>query len=66
MQIRFTFETKYGSFSDALYLDEGHTFTEVEVEAMKQQRLNNWIVMLETPPTEEVPLIEGTPLAEEV
>jgi hypothetical protein len=54
MQIRFTFETKYGPFSDALYLDEDHTFTDAEVEAMKQERLTNWITMLETPPTEAV------------
>ena len=58
MQIRFAFETKYGSFSDALYLDEGHTFTQAEVEAMKQERLSNWIAMLESPPTEEVSPVE--------
>ena len=58
MQIRFTFETKYGPFSDALYLDEGHIFTEAEIEAMKQERLSNWIAMLESPPTEEVPPVE--------
>lgn len=52
MQIVFEFETKYGPFSDALYLDEDHTFTEAEVEAMKQERLTNWITMLESPPTE--------------
>ena len=58
MQIRFTFETKYGPFSDALYLKDGHPFTEAEVEAMKQERLSNWIAILESPPTEKVPLIE--------
>ena len=66
MQIRFTFETEYGSFSDALYLDEGHSFTEAEVEAMKQERLSNWIAVLETPPTEEVPPIEKVTPVEEV
>jgi hypothetical protein len=54
MQIRFTFETKYGPFSDALYLDEDHVFTEAEVEIMKQERLTNWIAMIEAPPMEEV------------
>jgi hypothetical protein len=52
MQIRFTFETRYGSFSDALYLDEDHTFTEAEVEAMKQERLTNWLAVV-NPPVEE-------------
>ena len=58
MQIRFTFETKYGPFTDALYLDDAHTFTDAEVDAMKQERLSNWITMLESPPTEETPPAE--------
>ena len=60
MQIRFTFETQYGPFSDALYLDENHTFTEAEVEAMKQERLTNWIAILEAPPVEpDTVVIDG-------
>ena len=66
MQIRFTFETQYGPFSDALYLEEDHAFTEAEVEAMKQERLTNWITMIESPPSEEVPTIEEAPPAEGV
>jgi hypothetical protein len=58
MQIRFTFETQHGPFSDALYLDEDHAFTEAEVEAMKQERLANWITMMESPPIEEAPPAE--------
>jgi hypothetical protein len=50
MQIRFTFETEFGAFSDALYLDEGHTFTEAEVEAMKQERLTNWLAVVNPSP----------------
>jgi len=50
MQILFSFETKYGSFSDALYLDEDHTFTDDEVEAMKQERLTNWLAMVNPSP----------------
>ena len=50
IQIRFTFETQYGPFSDALYLEEDHTFTEAEIEAMKQDRLNNWLAAVNPPP----------------
>ena len=50
MQIRFTFETEFGAFSDALYLDEGHTFTEAEIEAMKQERLTNWLAVVNPSP----------------
>jgi hypothetical protein len=47
MQIRFTFDTQFGPFSDALYLDDGHTFTDAEVEAMKQERLTNWLAVID-------------------
>lgn len=30
-------------FSDAIVLPDDHGFTDDEIEAMKQQRLNNWI-----------------------
>jgi len=60
MQIIFKFDTPFGPFCDALYLDEGHTFTEAEIEAMKQERLSNWIAILEMPPTEEVASAEAT------
>jgi hypothetical protein len=31
------------SFSDALYLPINHTYTDEEIEAMKQERFNNWL-----------------------
>jgi hypothetical protein len=54
-QIRFTYETRFGPFSDALYLPEDHTFTEEQIEAMKQERLNNWLAIVNPPivPAEE-------------
>jgi hypothetical protein len=57
MVIRFLFETKYGNYSDALHLADDHTFTEAEIEAMKQERLDNWIAMIEAPkePVAEIP-----------
>lgn len=52
MKIDFEFETQYGTFRDALYLEK--EYTEQEIEAMKQQRLSNWLALIETPPQEEV------------
>ena len=54
-QIIFTFETPFGPFSDALYLPEDHTFTDEQIEAMKQERLNNWLAVVNppVPPAEE-------------
>ena len=48
--INFEFNTKYGKFNDALVLPEDHGFTEAELTAMKQTRLNNWISFIENPP----------------
>jgi hypothetical protein len=49
MVIVFSFDTKYGTFRDALHLPDDHTFTDGEIEAMKQQRLDNWIALIEAP-----------------
>lgn len=49
ISIDFSFDTKYGTFSDSILLPEDHTFTETEIETMKQQRLENWICVVETP-----------------
>lgn len=47
--IPFQFETKYGVFSDALILsdDELASLTADQIEAMKQQRLSNWLAIFE-------------------
>jgi len=31
------------SFSDALHLPINHTYTDEEIEAMKQERFDNWM-----------------------
>jgi hypothetical protein len=53
MKIDFSFDTQYGKFCDALHLPDDHTFTEVEIDAMKQQRLDNWIAVITAPPPED-------------
>jgi hypothetical protein len=52
-KIDFTFDTEYGVFSDAISLPDDHTFTDDEIEAMKQERVDNWIAII-TAPSEEV------------
>jgi hypothetical protein len=54
MKIDFSFDTEYGKFCDALHLPDDHSYTEAEIEAMKQQRLTNWIAVIEAPPIEDV------------
>ena len=53
MKIDFEFDSKYGVFRDALHLPDDHGLSEVEIEAMKQQRFDNWIAVIEAPPVEE-------------
>lgn len=50
MYIDFEFQTTYGKFSDALWFPEGEELpSDTEIEAMKQQRLNDWIAAITTP-----------------
>jgi hypothetical protein len=55
LQIIFEADTKYGVFRDALYLPNDHSLTEAEIDAMKQQRVDNWLAIVEAPPIEEPP-----------
>lgn len=55
IKIDFEFSTEYGTFRDALFLPDDHTFSDVDIEAMKQQRLNSWVAVITAP---EVP-VEG-------
>ena len=50
MQIIFTFDTQYGTFCDALNLPEDHGFTDDQLEAMKQERLTNWLAVVNPSP----------------
>ena len=55
--IKIDFEVqneKYGVYRDALHLPNDHTFSEAEIEAMKQERYDNWVNIIENPPVEEV------------
>lgn len=53
MKIDFEFDTEYGKFSDAIHFEDNLVPSDAEIEAIKQQRLNNWITIITTPYTEE-------------
>lgn len=48
--IKIDFEIN--GFRDALHLAEGHSFTDVEIEAMKQGRYDRWHEFVTNPPIE--------------
>ena len=58
MKIDFEFTTPHGLFRDALHLPDDHTFTDDEIQAMKQQRVDNWIAVVTAPPVEEITPVE--------
>jgi hypothetical protein len=54
MKIDFSFATQYGTFADAIFFpDDQPTPSDAEIEAMKQQRLANWIAVVTAPPVDE-------------
>ena len=42
ISIDFEFESEYGVYRDAIVLPDDHTHTDAEIDAMKQQRFENW------------------------
>ena len=56
MKIDFEFESPYGVFRDALYFsDDGVLPSEAEIEAMKKQRFDNWLAIVNPAPFEAPP-----------
>lgn len=53
IKIDFEFNTPHGVFRDALHLPDNHTFTDAEIQAMKEQRRDNWIAVVTAPPVED-------------
>jgi hypothetical protein len=65
VKIDFDFDTPHGVFRDALHLPDDHGFTEAEIQAMKEQRRDNWIAIVTAPPVETEPAPEPAPVIEE-
>jgi hypothetical protein len=57
IKIDFEFQTNYGVFRDAIHLPVDHTFTEAEIEATKQQRVDDWLRLINTPATSSEDLV---------
>lgn len=52
IKIDFEFETEYGVFRDALHLQDDHAFTDDEIQAMKNERVDKWITAITAPSVE--------------
>lgn len=58
MKIDFEFTTPYGVFRDALYLPDDYIYTQEQIAEMQAERLNNWLFVVENPPTPEPETVE--------
>jgi hypothetical protein len=54
VKIDFSYHSQYGTFADALWLEDDHGLTQDEINAMQQQRFDNWVAIITAPPSEEV------------
>jgi hypothetical protein len=52
VKIDFEFQTDYGKFADALHLPDDHGLSEEQIEAVKEQRRDNWIAIVTAQPVE--------------
>lgn len=56
MQIIFEIQTIYGLYRDALYFPDNEPLPDDSViEAMKQERVNNWIAQIEASQQQDPP-----------
>lgn len=58
VKIDFEFDSPYGVFRDAIHLPDDHGLTDDQIQAMKQQRFDNWLAIVNAPPVEEPPVQE--------
>lgn len=66
VQVRFSVETRYGTYSDALYVPAADwPMSDEALAAMKQARADAWIAAITAPvtPCEDCPEVE-TPVQE--
>ena len=65
-KIDFEFDTKFGKYADALWFPDDQPLpTDEEIEAMKAQRRDGWVALVESasvePPVEETAPEETAP-----
>jgi hypothetical protein len=55
MMIKIDFErqTRHGMYRDAITLPDDHQFTQAQIDAMMDERVNNWVAYMDNPPQPE-------------
>lgn len=62
MQIIFQVETEYGVFCDALYFPDDAIPSDAEIEALKKERVDNWLLIVKSASEENLNI--AVPLSE--
>ena len=57
VKINFEFETQHGIYRDAVHLPDDHAYTEAQIDAMKQERVDTWVYAIENPPAPEPEIV---------
>lgn len=52
MIIALEFPTPHGVYRDAIHLPDDHTFTESEIQLMKEKRVDDWLAVVNAVPEE--------------
>lgn len=58
VKIDFSFETRYGTYRDALHLPDGHGLTPEQIAALQRKRMESWLDALDNPPAPEPEILE--------
>ena len=58
MKIDFELTDGIYTLHDALHLPDDHTLSANDIEAMKQERFDNWVAVLNAPPVEAEVIVE--------
>jgi hypothetical protein len=61
-----TIDFSIGNYHDALILEDDHSFTDEEIEAMKQSRYDSWYAIISNPALAEAQVHEEEVEEEEV
>jgi hypothetical protein len=63
IKIDFEFDAEpYGVFRDALHLPDNHGLSDADIEALKQERFDAWMAIVNPPPSDvSTPAPEPTP-----
>jgi hypothetical protein len=68
IKIDFTISNGVYSYTDCLHLPANHTYTEEQLQAMKQERFDRWVDAVTNPPPVVIPTIgeNGQPIVNEL